>query len=130
MRMKGHNMTFRATHQITTKDETIPVLLVDGVAYTRDEWDADARADWEFTHDTGLLFQGQVIDGSSIQSIERKVARIFQEPTGKWYVCDDALPYLDARGYAYGSRREAVEGLRRNGEYTHYLTPNGKVVAL
>ena len=54
------------------------------------------------------------------------VARIFQEPTGLWHVCDDAEDYLDARGMGYKSRREAIAHLRANsgneGEYTHYLS--------
>ena len=54
------------------------------------------------------------------------VARIFQEPTGKWHVCDDAADYLDARGTGYNSRREAIAVLRayagKEGGYTHYLS--------
>ena len=46
-----------------------PVRLVDGAFYTREEWDACARADWEFSAEDGLTFQGRVIDGASIEAV-------------------------------------------------------------
>lgn len=57
---------FIATHKIVTPSESVLVLLDDGVCYTREEWEACARADWEFTAEDGLLFQGRVIDGAGI----------------------------------------------------------------
>ena len=62
--------------------------------------------------------------------MEKRVARIFQEPTGKWYICDNNLDYLDARGCAYDNRRQAIATLRANlrdyppesQSYTHYLS--------
>lgn len=56
---------FRPTHEITLTDsrdgerKTIPVRLVDGAGYTREEWDADDKADWEWSADRGWTFQGQ-----------------------------------------------------------------------
>lgn len=41
-----------------------------------------------------------------------RIARIFRELTGKYHVCDSDLNYLNARGCAYGSRREAIASLR------------------
>ena len=50
-----------------------------------------------------------------------KIAIIFVEPTGRWHVSPSGLDYLDARGCAYRSRREAIASLRYWGsEYTHY----------
>jgi hypothetical protein len=58
--------SFTATHEITVTDrdtgavKVIPVALVDGVAYTRVEWDACAPADWEY--DAGSwTFQGRAV---------------------------------------------------------------------
>lgn len=57
----------------------------------------------------------------------KKVARIFED-VGRFYICDDSLPYLDTRGRAYRSRREAIQALREAAtyevgpdRYTHYL---------
>ena len=36
------------------------------------------------------------------------VSRIFEESTGKYHICDDLLPYLDARGGAYTTKGEAL----------------------
>lgn len=57
-------------------------------------------------------------------SPQRKIARIFEEPTGKIHICDDGLDYLDARGRAYNSRRQAIASLRDNPHYTHYRAGN------
>jgi hypothetical protein len=56
----------------------------------------------------------------------KKVAYIFQEPTG-WYVCDDDCGFLDARGAQYRSKNAAIASLRdlvnsRQTDYTHYRT--------
>lgn len=64
------------------------------------------------------------------------IARIFSEPTGSFYICDDSLPYLDARGCGYRSRREAIASLRYAAancpeeSFTHYLTRSGRKVRL
>ena len=63
---------------------------------------------------------------------EKRIARIFGEATGKYHICDDALDYLDARGRAYDSRRQAIASLRADlrdyppeaGCYTHYRVGN------
>lgn len=63
----------------------------------------------------------------------RRVARIFED-VGGYFVCANDLPYLDARGRAYRSRRHAVRWLREQAvycammePYTHYVTAGGKV---
>ena len=65
------------------------------------------------------------------------VARIFQECTGLFHICDHSLPYLDARGRGYPSRREAIASLRSDAancpeesSFTHYLTRSGRKVRL
>ena len=57
----------------------------------------------------------------------RKVAYIFQEPTGKWHVCDDSASILDARGPGYDTKNAAIAALRNlveqgASDYTHYRT--------
>jgi len=58
-----------------------------------------------------------------------KTARVFQEPTGSWHICSDELPYLDARGLGYPTRRDAIQAARGCG-YTHIVRPSGRVVKL
>lgn len=60
----------------------------------------------------------------------RKIARIFEEPTGKYHICDDGLDYLDARGKGYDSRRQAIQSIRQYGEYSHYISASGKVTKI
>ena len=55
---------FLPTHIIRTSQHDgnvteVPVKLVDGVAYTEDEWNTGSPADWEVV-DGEWLFQGQV----------------------------------------------------------------------
>ncbi|HEY8943206.1 MAG TPA: hypothetical protein VIM73_03040 [Polyangiaceae bacterium] len=56
---------FNPTHEITvtsldgSKTESKLVQLVDGAAYTREEWDACDSADWEYAEETGWTFQGR-----------------------------------------------------------------------
>jgi hypothetical protein len=60
---------FASTHEITITNrhgaplERIEVMLLDGSAYTRTEWDADAPADWTVDDDGNWLFQGRVPRG-------------------------------------------------------------------
>lgn len=56
--------TFRPTHDIhiTHRDGShtiVRVRLVDGVAYTLDEWEAESLADWERQDDGTWTFQGR-----------------------------------------------------------------------
>ena len=44
-------------------------------------------------------------------------ARIFAD-VGGYFVCDDGLDYLDARGYAHASKADALRAAYRKG-YTH-----------
>jgi len=60
---------WKATHQITfvtasgTASTRSTVMLLDGAGYTRSEWDAGARADWERDADGRWLFHGQATPG-------------------------------------------------------------------
>ena len=77
-------------------------------------------ADWYAQIDTANIARVE----SALTNFEKRsrkmkrVARIFEESSGKYHVCDDALSYLDARGAAYNNKREALEGAYRSG-YTH-----------
>ena len=51
--------------------------------------------------------------------MEKKIARVFQEPTGLWHFCDDSLAYLDARGRGYRFISHAVAWAELDG-FTHY----------
>jgi len=46
-----------------------------------------------------------------------KTARIFRD-VGGYYVCDDDLDYLDARGHAYPTKAAALRAAWEQG-YTH-----------
>ena len=48
---------------------------------------------------------------------KRTVARIFREVNGLYYICDDELPYLDARGVGYRTKADALRAAA--GNYTH-----------
>ena len=51
---------------------------------------------------------------------DRKVARIFEESDGRYYICDNNLDYLDARGYGYPTKAEAMRAAKDMG-YTHAI---------
>jgi hypothetical protein len=60
-----------------------------------------------------------------------KVARIFED-VGGFFICCESLPYLDARGCAYPSRRAAIASLRAAlafdpEAFTHYLSKGRKI---
>lgn len=57
-------MKFKATHIINDNDEFIEVMLIDGAAYTRSEFEAESRADYERQEDGSWTFQGQAFAGS------------------------------------------------------------------
>ncbi len=50
--------------------------------------------------------------------MKKKVARIFEELTGKYHVCDDALPHLAAGGQAFDTKASAMYAAAYDG-YTH-----------
>jgi hypothetical protein len=56
---------FKPTHKLTYRHHgiksTVNVKVVDGVAYTRAEWDAYARADLELQDDGTWTFQGEPV---------------------------------------------------------------------
>jgi hypothetical protein len=51
---------------------------------------------------------------------ECKVARIFEECTGKYHICDDDSDCLDARGHGYDSKAAALRSAANGPDaYTH-----------
>ena len=56
-------------------------------------------------------------DAGGFEYRPRAVARIFQEPTGLYHICDDEEDFLDARGRGYHSKIAAVRAAARS--YTH-----------
>ena len=71
---------FSPTHEITLTDklthqrETIPVMLDDGAAYTRAEWDAAAPASWTCDDDGNWWFQGEVAPDARTTVSVRKIS--------------------------------------------------------
>jgi len=57
----------------------------------------------------------------------KKIARIFEECTGKFHVCDDSGEFLDARGHGYNSRNQAIAALR-GGARQNYYDDNGNPI--
>ena len=49
---------------------------------------------------------------------QREIARIFEESTGKYHICPDNSPFLDARGTGHTTKAEALRAAARDG-YTH-----------
>lgn len=58
------------------------------------------------------------------------VARIHNAPTGQWHITPNHLPYLDERGPAYQSERDAIDAARDSGNYTHRIDRRGLPVPL
>ncbi|MFH1184497.1 MAG: hypothetical protein V1755_05600 [Chloroflexota bacterium] len=58
-------MDYQPTHQINLDDGTmISVLLVDGAAYTQEEWESETSADYECDECGVWTFQGQPFAGT------------------------------------------------------------------
>jgi hypothetical protein len=62
---------------------------------------------------------------------KQSVARIFED-IGGYFISDNSLSYLDARGSAFPSRRAAIASLKQARKYipegyTHYLSKGRKV---
>lgn len=57
--------------------------------------------------------------------MEKKIARVFQEPNGLWHFCDDALD-LDARGRGYRFVSDATAWAELEG-FTHYKKNNNRI---
>lgn len=67
---------FTPTHLITVTDENghvekISVMLIDGAAYTRREFEASAYADWECSEDGEWTFQGRAHPSVGTVHVER-----------------------------------------------------------
>ena len=69
---------FQPTHVIQHDSTTVEVMLVDGVAYQRGEWDDTTDADYERTDDGRWLFQGETFNGS-VESIADRTQRLYRE---------------------------------------------------
>ena len=89
---------FTPTHIITLTDNSrepveIPVKLVDGAAYTREEWDADGNADWERTDEGEWLFLGRVSPRPGVEVTVRvaQQARIVELGNGLPEIGDHVL---------------------------------------
>lgn len=64
-------IAFTTTHIITRRDsEPVPVMLIDGAAYTRAEWDSCTAADFERDESGDWLFQGAPFIGT-IETIRK-----------------------------------------------------------
>ena len=55
---------FQPTHVIQHDSTTVEVMLVDGVAYQRDEWESTTGADYQRTDDGRWLFNGEAFNGT------------------------------------------------------------------
>lgn len=66
--------TFKPTHEITvtcgTDTTKTLVRLEDGVAYTREEWDQSANADWTVNDAGEWLCNGQATPGGAAGTVE------------------------------------------------------------
>lgn len=76
---------FSASHRITfeptagTPEKWLVMLTPDGAAYTREEWDAHAGADWE-CRDGRWLFQGRAAPADGTVTVaETKSAQLKRE---------------------------------------------------
>lgn len=76
---------FTPTHRIETDRETVEVMLVDGIAYQKTEWDSLDTAEYERADDGRWLFQGQPFAGS----VERVYQIAFMlESTGDFEIVE------------------------------------------
>jgi hypothetical protein len=74
---------FNPTHRITTDRETVDVMLVDGAAYQKCEWESSTGTDYFREH--GWLFQGQPFTGT----VERLYRLAFMlESTGDFEIVE------------------------------------------
>lgn len=56
---------FQPSHRITLRGgEVSEVLLVDGAAYTQDEWESETAADYERHQNGDWTFQGKPFAGT------------------------------------------------------------------
>jgi hypothetical protein len=61
---------FEPTHEITISGRRVQVMLVDGAAYTADEWENSLPADVERQDDGSWTFQGQPGIVTSVKAIQ------------------------------------------------------------
>jgi hypothetical protein len=67
--------TWTPTHEVkwtpaAGRAQTWKVMLVDGVAYTREEWDGADNADLELTDEGEWRFQGQATPGGANGTVQ------------------------------------------------------------
>lgn len=78
-------MKFRATHRITERHpdgrrRCYRVCLVDGVAYTKEEWEGVGHADWTLDEEGIWLWRGQA--PTHLQSYQ--ISRLGPQREGGW----------------------------------------------
>ena len=66
----NYDPPFTPTHRVRHMNTVYELMLVDGVGYTREEWEHGGNADWEYTEEHGWLFQGQPAN-CEIETIKR-----------------------------------------------------------
>lgn len=100
-------MLFTPTHRITYTPTTgTPqvwdvMVADDGTAYTQEEWEATASADWEYGTDGRFLFRGQAAPGNGTVVVERLIDH--GDADGDADIIDAEEDHLDAiRRMAYG----------------------------
>ena len=97
---------FIATHEITFTPangaaRTFAVALVDGAAYTREEWENETSADWECTDDGEWLCQGQVTPGGAVGEVSVRSAK----PAPEYHLHHAGKPLFgDGNAYHMGDR--------------------------
>jgi len=69
---------WKATHEITHTNHRgvvtkTRVMLCDGSMYTKAEWDSCEGADWTYSKEEGLLFQGRTTPGANDEVVFRKL---------------------------------------------------------
>lgn len=79
---------FAPTHEITLTDKrtgerrSFPVALVDGLAYTRQQWEADEKAEWKFHPVDGWVFWGKPSPAYHLEVSVKKLKPGRQSRTG------------------------------------------------
>lgn len=67
---------------------------------------------------------------------DHNIARIHQDPCGRWHITRESSPVLDERGPGFPSRRAAIAYCREHlhtaevgqyGHISHYIAPSGRV---
>lgn len=109
--MNPTSNAFCATHEITftpangTPRATL-VALIDGAAYTREEWGSESAADWVRTDDGRWLFQGQATPGGANGDVS---VRVLAEYDGADITVEIGRHTVDPAGIASDDEARACE---------------------